>query len=37
MRTIDRRKFLELVGGAAGGAVALRSGGAFVRARRKRR
>jgi hypothetical protein len=34
MRTIDRRKFVKLVGGAAGGAVALGSGGAFVRARR---
>jgi len=31
--TIERRKFLKLVGGAAGGAVALGSGGMFVRAR----
>ncbi|PYO05166.1 MAG: hypothetical protein DMD75_29000 [Candidatus Rokuibacteriota bacterium] len=33
-QTIERRKFLKLVGGAAGGAVALGSGGTFVRARR---
>ena len=30
----DRRKFLKVAGGAVGGAVALGSGGAFVRARR---
>ena len=33
-RTFDRRKFLKLAGGAMGGAVALGSGGTFVRARR---
>ncbi len=33
-RTFDRRKFLKVAGGAMGGAVALGSGGTFVRARR---
>src|SRR5439155_1151403 len=33
-RMFDRRKFLRVAGGAVGGAVALGSGGAFVRARR---
>jgi spore coat protein A, manganese oxidase len=33
-RALDRRKFLKLAGGAMGGAVALGSGGTFVRARR---
>ena len=33
LRTIERRKLLKLVGGAATGAVALGSGGTFVRAR----
>ena len=34
LKAIERRTFLKLVGGAAGGAVALGSGGTFVRARR---
>ena len=34
LRAIERRKFLKLMGGAASGALALGSGGTFVRTRR---